>query len=87
MFFVKVLDTVFYIIYWMIIIRVIVSWVRPVVRDRTVVRLLHLLYDLTEPILEPIRRLLPANLGLDFSPVIAIILIELIKNVLYSFLF
>lgn len=87
MFLVKVIDTFFYIVYWMILIRTIVSWVRPTVRDRTVIRLLHVLYDVTEPILEPIRRLLPNSMAVDFSPFIAIILMEIIKSVLYRFLF
>lgn len=87
MFLVKVIDTFFYIVYWMILIRTIVSWVRPTVRDRTVIRLLHVLYDVTEPILEPIRRLLPNSMVVDFSPFIAIILMEIIKSVLYRFLF
>lgn len=87
MFLARLIDTIFYIIYWMIIIRVIVSWVRPTVRDRTVVRLLHVLYDLTEPILEPIRRILPNSLGFDFSPLIALFLMEIIKSFIFRLLF
>ena len=38
----------------------------------------QLLYQITEPILGPIRRLLPAMGGFDFSPMIALIVINLI---------
>ena len=44
----------------------------------------RLLLDLTEPILAPIRRLLPANGGLDFSPTIVLILLVVLQNVLRS---
>jgi len=37
-----------------------------------------------EPLLKPIRRLLPATLGIDLSPVILIILIEVVQFVLMS---
>ena len=44
----------------------------------------RLLLDLTEPILAPIRRLLPATGGLDFSPTIVLILLVVLQNVLRS---
>lgn len=44
----------------------------------------RLLLDLTEPILAPIRRLMPATGGLDFSPTIVLILLVVLQNVLRS---
>ena len=38
----------------------------------------QVLYQITEPILGPIRRLLPAMGGFDFSPMIALIVLNLI---------
>jgi len=59
---------------WIIIAAAVISWVNlspyhPVVR---------LLRRLTEPVLAPIRRLLPPwkTWGLDFSPMIVILLIQ-----------
>jgi YggT family protein len=43
-------------------------------------------YNLTEPILEPIRRILPPASGLDFSPMVALLLAYLIRTVLLSIL-
>lgn len=40
--------------------------------------------SLVEPMLNPIRRLLPTMGGLDFSPLVLIILIEIIESVLIS---
>ena len=57
--------------------RVLISWVQvdpyhPVVQ---------VLYQLTEPVLRPIRNVLPQTMGMDFSPVVAMILIQLVAEV------
>ncbi len=58
-----------------IIAQVILSWIGPgggqPVGD--------LLYSLNEPVLRPIRRLLPAMGGLDFTPLVAVVVIQLLK--------
>ena len=88
MFLAKLIHLVFWLAYWLIIIRVIVSWLRPSVRDKRVYRLLRLLYDLTEPMLAPIRRLMPStNIGIDFSPFIAIILLGILERIIVSLIF
>jgi YggT family protein len=63
-----------------IIIRALLSWVLPVGRDRWT----RILVDITEPILAPIRALLSRVLPIpiDFSPIVAILLIELLRNIL-----
>ena len=48
---------------------VVVSWSN-VPREHPAVRLLH---RLTEPVLAPIRRLLPPMGGMDFSPLVLLI--------------
>jgi YggT family protein len=35
--------------------------------------LLRFLFDITEPILAPLRRIIPVAMGLDFSPMIAVL--------------
>lgn len=50
--------------------------------------LLKLLYQVTEPVLSPIRRLLErsamgSSMMLDFSPIIAFLLIGLLENILF----
>ena len=59
---------------WVIIAAAVVSWVTPNPYN-PVVRLLR---RLTEPVLAPIRQLLPPwkTFGLDFSPLIIILLIQ-----------
>lgn len=66
-------------LYSMIILaRVLMSWVQidpssPLART---------LIDLTEPVLKPIRDLMPPAAGLDFSPIIAIILLQVLGQIL-----
>jgi len=38
------------------------------------------LWDVTEPVLAPVRRVLPALGGIDFSPLIVILLLSFINN-------
>jgi YggT family protein len=44
----------------------------------------RLLIDLTEPILAPIRRLMPSTGGLDFSPTIVLILLVILQRFIVS---
>jgi YggT family protein len=58
--------------------RVIVSWTNPSGGGG----LTAFLYQATEPILAPIRRLIPPSAGIDWSPMIAILLLGVITRVL-----
>ncbi|KPD01840.1 YggT family protein [Moellerella wisconsensis] len=57
-------------IFWLILIRAILSWVS---QGRNPVDLL--LYQLTEPLMAPIRRIIPAMGGLDFSAMIVMFIL------------
>lgn len=57
---------------------VILSWVRPPGRN-PLVRIVH---AVTEPVLAPIRKVLPAVGGLDFSPMILLLGLQLLRNLL-----
>ena len=54
---------------------IILSWVAPGSGHPAI----HLLYQVTEPVLAPFRRALPAMGGLDFSPILVFILINVIQ--------
>ena len=75
-------------LYLLIFIRVILSWL-PVSRGNPLIRLL---FSLTEPILSPIRALIKksplgeAGMVLDFSPIIAYLLIMLAQHLLTALL-
>jgi YggT family protein len=56
-----------------IILRAIFSWFMPAGSDNAIMRFLR---DVTEPMLAPLRRVLPSMGMLDLSPFVAIILIQ-----------
>ncbi|HHX63545.1 MAG TPA: YggT family protein [Chloroflexi bacterium] len=68
------------VLYFAILARVIVSWL-PIDRNNAIIRVL---YEVTEPILGPIRRVLPFMGGLDLSPLIALIVIQVAERVLIA---
>ena len=66
-----------------ILIRVILSWVRPDPFNP----LVRFIYQITEPILLPFRRLIPPTGGLDFSPLIAFFVLEFLRRFIMRMLF
>ncbi|MCD4817603.1 MAG: YggT family protein [Candidatus Cloacimonetes bacterium] len=63
----------------LIIIRVVISWIN-IPRDNI---FYEILFNLTEPVLGAVRRQLSGffpNMMIDFSPMIVIILLEIISN-------
>lgn len=69
---------------WLIIIRALISWVNPDPFNPIV----QFLYKTTEPLLAPFRRIIPAyTVGLDISPIFALIFIWFLKLFLVRTLF
>jgi YggT family protein len=61
-----------------VLVAVILSWV-PLDRRNPLVTITH---TLTEPVLAPIRNVLPPMGGLDLSPMILLFALQLLKNLL-----
>ena len=77
--FIQAIDVFFNVIEWLIFIRILLSWIPMFGYSNPLGRLI---YNLTEPILGPCRSMLEKSpLGggmmLDFSPIIALILMEI----------
>jgi YggT family protein len=62
-----------------VIARALLSWVDPGMRSSVG----RILVDITEPLLGPIRRVLPSAGGIDFSPIILIILLQFIEQFIF----
>jgi YggT family protein len=60
------LEIVLYAVIILIIVRVVFSWVAPGSRNT----ITQISYNLTEPILAPVRRMIPPTAGLDLSPLV-----------------
>ncbi len=74
---------------FLIIAWVVLSWLQALKvlpYSRGLHTVMSLLYQLTEPALRPIRRVLPSFGGIDFSPLVVIIAIEIIIALLHDLL-
>ena len=74
-----ILSTLLNIYWYILIIRVVLSWMNPNPYNPIV----RILYMLTEPILGPIRRALPPMGGLDLSPLVVLVAISVILRFLH----
>ena len=77
--FIQLIDLFLTIYIWIIIARAIISWVNPDPYHP----LVRFLYRVTEPVLAPVRRIIPPIAGIDISPVIVIFVIFFIQNFLH----
>ena len=62
-----------------IFVRIIISWLAPMISNTFT----DILFRLTEPILAPIRNLLPRMGMFDFSPLVALLVLQIIIYVTY----
>jgi len=71
---------------WLLIASAILSWLIAFnvvnTRNQLVAALAEFLYRITEPVLAPVRSILPNFGGLDISPIILILLIYLIEKLI-----
>ncbi|MBP7686299.1 MAG: YggT family protein [Thermoflexales bacterium] len=77
---IQLVQTLFEVYSFILLARVLTSWVQidpynPIVR---------ILYQLTEPLLGAIRRFLPQTGMMDFSPIVAFVLITIVERIVVS---
>ena len=78
----RIVDILLTMMYWFILIRALLSWVNPDPFNPIV----QFLNRATDPILHPIRRLLP-YMAIDISPIIAFFLIVFMRSFIVQSLF
>ncbi len=77
----RILEIVVTLYYWLLIIRVILSWIPSSPRNELIV----LLHNLTDPVLDFFRRYIPAlrrtgaSTGIDFTPLVAILVLYFVE--------
>lgn len=82
--FAKIIDVLLTILYWLIIIRALISWVNPDPFNPIV----QFLERVTEPILSCFRRIIPiGSVGIDISAIIAVLVIIFLQSFLVRTLF
>ena len=81
----ELIRLIFYVFYGALIARVVLSFLIPIIGARPhplLAAFANVVHQITEPLLAPIRRVLPTFGTLDFSPMIAMILLVVIQEVL-----
>ena len=80
------IDIVLGLFVWIMILAVIMSWLISFnvvnTTNRFVAIVADFLYRFTEPVLRPIRRMLPSFGGLDISPIVLLLVIWFLRDVL-----
>ncbi len=77
----KILSIILSIYMWVIIIRAVISWVNPDPFNPIV----RILYQITEPVLWRIRKILPLQFGgIDFSPILLVLVIIFLQQFLVN---
>jgi len=88
--FLNLVSTVIQIYIWLLIAQAVLSWFVAfgIVNryNRVVATIGDFLWRITEPLLRPIRRVLPDLGGIDISPVILILLLWFLRNLLFEYL-
>lgn len=77
--------------WWVVLIMIIMSWLISFniinTRNQFVAAVWRVLNQLTEPILNPIRRVLPSFSGLDLSPLVLFLLIFFVERIIIYYIY
>jgi YggT family protein len=74
-----IINNAFNLLQMLIMTRVFLSWIPHNPSNQFI----QLLYQVTDPILKPIREILPTHsMGIDFSPIVAFFLLGFVKKLL-----
>lgn len=76
----RLAELVLWVYFWMLLARVVLSWVSPDPSNP----LVRFLYRATEPVLRPVRERLPITMGLDLSPMVLMLAIYFLQNFVVS---
>ena len=79
----EILLNVFSLYFWVVMVRIFLTWVPSIDWSAPFFRALAIVADV---ILLPFRRIIPPMGGLDFSPIIAILAFQFIANTIVSML-
>ena len=79
----QTVSTFLYLCFWLLVASVVASWLAGN-RPSPYVMLVH---EAVEPLIDPIRRVLPPIAGLDFSPIVLFLGIQLFRNYVLLYLY
>ena len=84
----QIIDVLLQVLWWIIIVQAVLSWLvvfNVINTHNHFVRSLFNAFDrLTRPLYRPVRKLLPDFGGLDFSPIVVLLLIYVLRILLWG---
>ncbi len=87
---VTLLSTIIDIYVWLLIASAILSWLIAFniinMSNQFVSTVSQFLYRITEPVLRPLRQVIPAIGGLDITPIVLILLLYFVRNLMWEYL-
>ena len=79
---IQIIDLIFNALYFALLIRILLSWF-PHSPYHPLIQILH---QVTDPILNPFKQIIPPVSGLDFSPIVAFLAIQVAHSVVIGIL-
>ncbi len=81
----QLINFLFTAIYFLVLARILMSWLPMIgVRLDPYNPIVRYLIDITDIFLEPFRRLIPPIANMDFSPIIALFVLDLVRQLVVS---
>jgi YggT family protein len=85
----QTLSLILNLVWWVFLVMIIMSWLISFnvinTRNQFVATVWRMLNQLTEPILRPIRRILPRMNGLDLSPIVVFLVIFFLQQLIANY--
>lgn len=69
---------------WLIFARIIISFLQVVVKIDPYNVAVRFIYEITEPVMAPFRRLIPPIGGMDFSPIVLFLVLQFLERIVYQ---
>lgn len=79
----KAINNLFYFYYILIIIRIFLTWIPTIDWDAQPIKFIRVVTDVY---LDLFRRIIPSFSGIDFSPIIALIALQILQSILTGFI-
>lgn len=82
------LNLIIYVVFktlrWLIIARIVLSFLPMIMKIDTYHPVVRFIHEITEPIMAPFRRLIPPLGGMDFSPIVLFLVLQAVESVVYQ---
>lgn len=75
-----IVSALFQALYWLIFARIILSFLAVFMRFDPHHPIMRFIHEITEPIMAPFRRLIPPIGGMDFSPIVLFLVLNLVEK-------